>query len=197
MANIQDTIFKMAMNQFEKELRNPSSPIAIKFKTMLYGDPATGAKGIFDEWTNPANYMPPDEKELEAKRQAEIDRYKRTPKQTALDIGFGTAGTLGKGLGDTLSEGSSIFGDALAAMSKSRNGFGSPFGPLPELIGGAAKVGGKLLGGVASTVGNALTNIGKDLKSNREMEREAELLIRERPNGQFYDARKQLSKGTL
>lgn len=189
MTNMKEAILELALDKFKAEIANPASPVAIKFNTMLYGDPANNVKGLFDKFTNYDDGLPqPDVEE-------EIKRYKRTPLQTLEDNMLGTAGIAAKGAGDVVTGGSSLLGDALMRMSKSNAPIQNPLAPFMGAAGGVVNAGGKLAGGALGLLGNAISSMHKDIQNNREKEREAELLIREHPNGAFYDARRMLTTG--
>ena len=190
--NVKEIVMQLALDQFINELKNPSSNVTKKFNTMLYGDPVTGTKGLFDTFTS---YTLPDAVEKEKRVQAELDRYKRSGGQIAGDAALTAASALGKGAGNVISKGSSLLGSALSSMGKGGGRIQNPLAPILNAAGGALAAGGAAIGGAASTVGNALDAIHKDIVSNREKEREAELLIRERPSGAFYDARRKLTTG--
>ena len=190
---IKEAILKMALKQFKRELSTPGSAVAAKFNTMLYGDPANGTPGLFDKFTE---YDPKEGIMTEEQLQNEIGRYKRNLPQVAADVAGTTLSTLGQGVGKTIAGGSNLFGNALIAMSKSRAGnIANPIAPLLGAAGNVAAMGGKIAGGALNTVGKTIGAISNDIKSNREKEREAELLIREHPNGAFYDARRKLTTG--
>ena len=190
--DVKEIVMQLALNQFINELKNPSSNVTKKFNTMLYGDPATGTKGLFDTFTS---YTITDAVQVEQRIKDELARYKRSSGQIAGDAALTAASALGKGAGDVISKGSSLLGSALSSMGKGGGQIQNPLAPILNAAGGALAAGGAAIGGAASTVGNALGAIHKDISNNREKEREAELLIRERPSGAFYDARRKLTTG--
>jgi hypothetical protein len=131
----------------------------------------------------------------EDEMQAEIARYKRTPLQVASDLAFPVVGKVVKGGTDIKKGYHSLLGNALMAVSNGMgsDGFSNPFAMAPALaMGQQAK--GLAYGIAGDTLNDIARDISTDIKNNREKERDAELLIRERPNGQFYESRRHLTK---
>ena len=208
--DVKEAIMQMAIEQFKKELKDPKSKASKKFSTILYGDPAAGTKGLFDKFTEyeeptvpvsaPTDAESDAEPELapdtsERDIDSELERYKRSGLQIAGDVAGEALGTVHKGVGNITKNTGSILGDALIALGQSRQGYANPLAPVATLVGSGMKVGGNVLGGASGILGEAIEAIGKDVRNNREKEREAELLLREHPNGAFYDARRKLTTG--
>lgn len=131
----------------------------------------------------------------EDEMQAEIARYKRTPLQVASDLALPVVGKVVKGGTDIKKGYHSLLGNALMAVSEGMgsSGFSNPFAMAPALaMGQQAK--GLVYGIAGDTLNDIARGISTDIKNNREKERDAELLIRERPNGQFYESRRHLTK---
>ena len=203
--NIQQAILDMAMKRFEKELSNPNSEVSKKFQGMLYGDPATGKKGLFDTFTDGSafgndetdNPLDPDEaqKQTDAAVKEQMEHYKRTPMQTVQDNLLSGLGTGARAAGKGFNIYNSLLGDALLAISQGvkSQGYDNAFAAAPAYAMGRKARGA--IGDIAlGAVGDILSNTGRDLKYEREKDKETELLLRSRPSGQFYDARKQLTK---
>lgn len=208
--DVKEAIMQMAIEQFKKELKDPKSKASKKFSTILYGDPAAGTKGLFDKFTEyeepivpvstPTDAKSDAESELapdasERDIDAELKRYKRSGLQIAGDVAGEVLGMVHKGVGNITKNTGSILGDALIALGQSRQGYANPLAPVATLVGSGMKIGGNVLGGASGILGEAIEAIGKDVRNNREKEREAELLLREHPNGAFYDARRKLTTG--
>jgi len=191
--DVKEAIMQVALDKFKNELSNPNSPVAKKFNTMLYGDPTQKIQGLFDKLTEYADPSNEPRRDLDD----ELRRYKRTPLQAAGDIAGTAIGTIGKGAGDTIRNTGSIIGDALMSLSRgpAQGGIQNPLAPVGTLIGGTIKAGSNLIGGTTGMLGEAISAVTKDIRNNREKERETELLLREHPNGAFYDARRKLTTG--
>ena len=194
MPSMQDAIMQMALNAFKNELKNPNSEISKKFNSMLYGNPQTGEGGLFDKFTN-GDMLNEQPKRSEAEIQEELNHYKRTPRQAISDNVLSSLGTAARTAGKSINAYDSLLGDALLAVSEGvgSKGFDNPFA-MTAALGAGKKARGTVNDTLFSGAGKIVEDIGSDIKNEREKEREAELLLRERPSGQFYDARKQLSK---
>lgn len=210
MAGIQQAILEMAMERFGKELKNPNSELSKKFTGALFGDKTNGTRGIFDELTdmdamkgmltgqdqNASQEQAPDKIRTAEEIAAAMDRYKRTPLEAFVDNALPTVGKVAKGVGTGVNAYHSLLGDALLAVQKGLQtpGYADPFALAP-----LAAAGLKAKGAIAQVAGDTTDSIthsvSNDLKYNREKDKETEILLSERPSGQFYDARKQLSKG--
>lgn len=194
MASIKEAIMQMAIKEFTKELGNPNSSVAQKFKGMLYGDPKTGEGGLFEKFTDGSMFDEGSNKPTEDEIQAELAKYKRKPSQVATDILLQGGGTLAKGAGKVWNTYHGLLGDALLAVTQGiqSQGYDNPFYMAPAVAAGRKALGG--IGEIAGdTLGTIVQDAGKDIKSEREKEREVELLLRQRPSGQFYDARRKLT----
>lgn len=210
MAGVQQAILEMAMEKFGKELKNPNSELSKKFTGALFGDKTSGTRGIFDELTdadamkgmltgqdqNANQEQAPDRIRTAEEIAAAMDRYKRTPLEAFIDNAVPTTGKIAKGVGTGINAYHSLLGDALLAVQKGLQtpGYADPFAMAP-----LAAAGLKAKGAIAQVAGDTTDSIthsvSNDLKYNREKDKETEILLSERPSGQFYDARKQLSKG--
>ena len=195
MADVKEAIMQMALKEFTKEIKNPNSPVSKKFKGMLYGDPSTGEGGLFEKFTDGSIF---DEKSntkpTEEEISAELSKYKRNAGQAALDNLLQGGGTVAKGAGKVWNAYHGLLGDALLAVTKGvqSQGYDNPFYMSPAVAAGRKALGniGEITGDTAGTI---MQDVGKDVKSEREKEREVELLLRQRPSGQFYDARRKLT----
>lgn len=212
MAGIQQAILEMAIDKFGKELKNPNSELSKKFTGALFGDKASGTRGIFDEITDAdsmkniltgeqdsskdKNVQIPDRVRSAEEIAASMERYKRTPLEAFVDNALPTVGKVAKGVGTGVNAYHSLLGNALLAAHKSLQtpGYADPFAFAP--VGAAGlQAKGSIAQVAGDTASEALHAISNDLKYNREKDKETEILLSERPSGQFYDARKQLSKG--
>lgn len=181
------------MKEFAKELKKPDSPIAKKFRETLFGVNGDGQGGMFEKALNGQfDDKKPRMSDDEVKKA--MGSYKRKGWQTVLDNVLPTVGTTVQTIGDVGNVRNSLLGDALLAMSNAiqQPGFANPLPLMPVVAAGKKARGGieHLLGTGVNTIA---TDISKDIKHNREKENEAELLLRERPSGQFYDARRKLT----
>ena len=196
---MEEVITQMAQKSFMKELNNPNSPIAKKFQDMLYGNKTTGQGGLFEKMLNEApSTITQGDKPVtrsNAEIEAEMQNYKRKTKETVLDNVLNSGGTLLKGAGDMAGGYHNLLGDALLAVSAGlgSQGFDNPFAMTAAAAAGK-KAKGMLLQKGLNTLGDVTKEVGSDLKHEREKDKETELLLRERPSGQFYDSRKQLTK---
>lgn len=192
---MEDVITQMATKSFMKELKNPESPIAKKFNSMLYGDKTTGKGGLFEKYMNESMLDNPDKAKTDEQVATEMKNYSRTKGEAALDNTLSGVGTALKAGGNMANLYHGLLGDALIAVSQ---GLGSQGFDNPFAMATAAGLGKKALGGMTglglNAAGDIAQNVGTDIKQNREKNKETELLLRERPSGQFYDARKQLTK---
>ena len=193
---MEDIITKMAMREFTKELKDPNSLVSKKFNDLLYGNKKNGTPGLFEQYLKEDMYSPSKAAEQsEQAIQADLERYKRTTGQAVIDNILPAVGTALKGTGGAVNAYKSLLGDALLAVSQ---GLGSEGFDNPFVMGNAAGLGKKATGAIANiglnAAGDIATGISKDIKNEREKEKETELLLRERPSGQFYDSRKQLTK---
>lgn len=183
---------QMALKQFTKELNNPNSPIAKKFNTMLYGDPNNpDDEGLFGKFTDGSQFDDATEENI----QNELSRYKRSTGQAIADNVLQGLGTAAKGAGSAWNAYHGLLGDALLASSQAAQspGYANPFVMVPTIAAGR-KAAGQVGGIIGDTIGTILQDVGQDIKSEREKEREVELLLRQHPSGQFYDARRKLTK---
>lgn len=190
---MQELVMEFAMKEFAKELKKPDSPIAKKFRETLFGVNGDGQGGMFEKALNGRfDDKKPRMSDDEVKKA--MGSYKRKGWQTVLDNVLPTVGTTVQTIGDVGNVRNSLLGDALLAMSSAiqQPGFANPLPLMPVVAAGKKARGGieHLLG---TGVNNIATDISKDIKHNREKENEAELLLRERPSGQFYDARRKLT----
>lgn len=196
---MEEVITQMAQKSFMKELNNPDSPIAKKFQDMLYGNKTTGQGGLFEKMLNEApSTITQGDKPVarsNAEIEAEMQNYKRKTKETVLDNVLNSGGTLLKGAGDMAGGYHNLLGDALLAVSAgiASPGYSNPLFMAPAVVAGK-KAKGMLWQKGLNTLGDVTKEVGSDLKHEREKDKETELLLRERPSGQFYDSRKQLTK---
>lgn len=194
MASVKEAIMQMAVKEFIKEVKDPNSPVAKKFKGMLYGDPDTGKGGLFEKFTDSSMFDESSTKPNEEEIQTELSKYKRNAGQVALDNLLKGGGTLAKGAGKVWNAYHGLLGDALLAVTQGvqSKGYDNPFYMAPATAAGRKALGG--IGEIAGdTAGTIMQDVGKDIKSEREKERDVELLLRQRPSGQFYDARRKLT----
>lgn len=195
MTNIKEAIMQMALKEFTKELKNPNSEVSKKFNTMLYGNQTTGEGGLFDKFTDSSMFNNEQPRRSDDEIEEEMKRYRRNGWQVATDNIIPALGTAARTVGKGMNAYNSLLGDALIAVSNGvqSQGFDNPFAMTAALAAGK-KARGAAIDVIGSGLGEIADNVSKDIKSEREKEREAELLLRERPSGQFYDARKQLTK---
>ena len=207
---IKEAIMNMALDQFKKELKNPNSDVSKKFNSMLYGDSESGDGGLFGKFTDGSMFDEASsgsggggsdiiEDTGTSQKYSDVDtkmsKYKRSIPQMVLDNVLPAAGTVARTAGTGLNAYNSLLGNALIAVSNSMgsNGFDNPFAMATALgLGKNAK--GAVQGAILGGTGDIVENIGRDIKMEREKERETELLLHEKPPGQFYDSRKQLTK---
>lgn len=200
---IREAIMNMALEKFTEELGNPNSDLSKKFTSMLYGNEQTGQKGTFDTLSEGGNSGGAITEDSGTGRvttndvdiKAKMKNYKRSIPQMIIDNVLPAGATVARTAGAGLNTYNSLLGDALIAVSNGlgSNGFDNPFA-MAAALGLGKKAKGVVQGAILSGVGNIAENVGRDIKMEREKERETELLMREKPPGQFYDSRKQLTK---
>lgn len=198
---LKEAIMKLAMDKFMDELKNPNSMVSKKFNSMLFGDPAAGTPGLFEQELNNlattvtggSGKSAPTDKEIDD----EVARYKRSTGEAIATNGLNVLGEAAGAAGNAYSLYNGLLGDALLAVSGGlkTNGYTSPFFMAPAIAAGK-----KAKGGIAQVVGNSASNISKgiaaDIKNNNEKDRETELLIRQHPNNGFYESRRSLNRNT-
>jgi hypothetical protein len=193
----KDAVKKLVFEKFTEQLKDPDSAISQEFNKTLYGDKATGKRGILERMSQgegledtPKDTMLSSEQLNEA-----MKKYKRTAGQTAFDLAVPAVGTAAKAGTTAYNAYQSLLGDALLAVSQGlqSQGFDNPMALVP-----AAALATKAKGAVAATLGDAANTIAQgiaqDVKYNREKDKATELLISQNPSGQFFDARKQMTK---
>lgn len=200
----------MAIDSFVKELKDPDSELSKKFTGALFGDKEKGTRGIFDDITdadamkglfteqdqNTGQDQAPDRIRTADEIEATMDKYKRTPLEAFIDNALPTVGKVAKGVGTGVNAYHSLLGDALLAVQKGLQtpGYADPFAMAP-LAAAGLKAKGAIAQVAGDTTDSVTHSISNDLKYNREKDRQTELLLDVRPPGQFYDSRKQLTKG--
>lgn len=187
---LQGAMLDMALGQFKKELKNPNSQVSKKFNGMLYGDPKTGSKGLLDQITDPQNLFSEN-------KPVDTSKYKRKLHEALVDNSLNLIGSAAEGVGKAAGTYQSLLGDALMAITGSyqQGNLINPLAMMPAVAFGHKTKGGvyNILG---QTAGDILHNTSKDIAYNREKDKQTELLLNEHPSGQYFDARKQLTKNT-
>lgn len=194
-----EAMIKQAVKSFEKELENPNSTVYKRFQSILKGDPTKGVRGLYDDMLEPGFGQPQQvsPEEQEKALQDNLGRYKRTAGQKVLDAAGTVTANVAEGAGNAWNMYHDLLGDALLAMSKPQQSqYWSPVNEgsmLPYVLGMKAKGGvGKIVG---DTVGKSISEIQKRAAYERERDKETEILLREHPNGLYFDAQRKLSQG--
>lgn len=196
--NLQDAIMQIALGKFQEELSNPNSPITKKFNETLFGNGKddSGLLYKFASDNAPSNNVP---KRSDEEIAQEMKRYTRKPGEVIRDNVLSGTGRLIKGVGNAYNAYESLLGDALLAVNGAVANNAAASGMAnPLILGAVPALGRKARGAIVKegtdTTSDILNNIATDLKYDSEKRRQTEILLRERPTGKYYDARKQMSK---
>lgn len=197
----KDAVKKLVFKKFTEQLKDPNSEISQEFNKTLHGDKATGKRGILERMSQGEGLEDtpkdtPKDTVLSGDQLNEaMKKYKRTAGQTAFDLAVPAVGTAAKAGTAAYNVYQSLLGDALLAVSQGlqSQGFDNPMALVP-----AAALATKAKGAVSATLGDAANTIAQgiaqDVKYNREKDKATELLMSQNPSGQFFDARKQMTK---
>lgn len=203
---LKEMLMDMALEKFMDELKNPNSPTAQKFDTIMNGDPANGVEGVFDKLTKQMSTIADDDNSQPASAQtinpkdieALSKNYKRSTGQAVLDNVLRSSGTVLKGAGKGFNIYNSLLGDAMLAMQQSMNGsnaYSSPFFAMtPTALGIKAR--GAIGETIGDTAGTVLQDVSLDLQGNREKNIQTALMLagKDGPPSAIFDSRKQMTK---
>lgn len=183
---MEQMITQFAMKMFEQELQDPNSAVTQRFKDLLFGDSGSVTSAM--ESMTPEEQKKAERKERSREKKAMEKRrqqtdeayndYKRTTGEKFMDNALPTAGAVAQTLGNMSGIYNSLLGDALLAVSQANAANGQPL--LNDMAPGVAMT-MKLKGGLGQALGNgvaqALNGIGADLKTGRDKERNAKLML--------------------
>lgn len=212
--DISGMILEAGAKLFMQEILDKKSPIYKKAMGKLMGQPAVGNKpgtpGMLDtildniDWDGSQTAAKKEAEQATKKAELEQDlkRY-RTGKgemvaANAANVLANAAGTVGNALGTK----NSILGNALMAMANQGNGmsqeaiakYGNPYATGGAILGTPLVAKGAIQKLVGDAVQDTIKQTVNNVQSTKEKNRQTELLLRQRPNGQFYDSQKQLQK---
>lgn len=202
-AALLNSISKAAVKAFEKELENPKSSLNKQLVDLLNGTNGQPGiyKNIFEGLTpkmptpvaNPSSSQP-DPAQTEQELIRNMRRYMKSPAEHVATGVANVAANAASGLGNAFGAANIGLGDAILAMTRSPGNYVNPGANAAAAFAAGKTTRGTVGKVIGDSVANTIKSIVGDVDASRERDKQTELLLRERPSGQFFDSRKQLTK---